>query len=94
MHCKRNPHHPPTHSHVKKSLSLAVAEKGAKLTGEDVVVNGDEEMLVELESRGKLNHQLPNTIQELSEDWGCLSSISGQVTTPVTCAQHVEVIHM
>jgi len=79
---------PPTHSHVQEPLSLAVAQEGAELAGEDVVVDGDQEVLVELEGRGKLGHELPHAVQELGEDGRSLLGISCQVTTPtVVCGR-------
>lgn len=50
------------------SLPLTVAKEGAKLVRVDVVVEGDKELLVELESRRELNHHLPHTLQELGEN--------------------------
>lgn len=65
-----------THSHIQEPLSLTVSQEGAKLTGEDMMVEGDEEVLVELEGRGKLHHDLPHTVQELCEDRRCLFNVT------------------
>lgn len=49
-----------------------------------MVMESDKEVLIELKSCWKLNHDLPYTVQELSEDGRCLSNVSSQMTTPVT----------
>ena len=33
-----------------------------------MIVESDQELLVELEGRGELNHHLPHTLKELGED--------------------------
>ena len=67
---------------MKESFSLVVTQKSAKLTGKDMVMEGNQEVLVELKSCGKLDHNLPHTVQELCENWGRLTDITSQVTTP------------
>jgi len=64
------------------ALLLAVAQEGPVLTGVDVGVYGDEEALVELEGTWELLRQLPNTLQELVDDWRHLFGISIQVSVP------------
>lgn len=49
-----------------------------------MVMEGDKEVLVELESSGKLHQELPDAVQELSEDWRGLPGIACQVTTPTS----------
>lgn len=64
------------------SLPLTVANKVSILTGIDVVVNGDQELLVVLEGTGKLLHQLPQALQELIDDGRNLFGVSIQVAAP------------
>lgn len=49
-----------------------------------MVKDGQEESLVELEGAGKLQHQLPHTLQKLGEYWRHLLGIhTVQVATPI-----------
>lgn len=48
---------------------LAIANESAKLAALNMVVQRQEEALVELEGARVLVHQLPHTLQELSENW-------------------------
>ena len=47
-----------------------------------MIMKGDQELLIELEGRGELDHHLPHTLQELGEDGGRLTHIPSQVTIP------------
>ena len=51
------------------SLSLAVCQKGGEERQVDAVVQSQQEVICQLEARGKLEPQLPNTVQEEQEDW-------------------------
>lgn len=68
--------HLAAHVHVQKAVSLTVGQEGAKLAGVDVMVEGDEEVLVELEGGGKLDRHLIHTVQELCEDWRRVTNIA------------------
>ena len=47
-----------------------------------MIVESDQELLIELEGCGELDHHLPHTLQELGEDRGRLTHIPRQVTIP------------
>lgn len=47
-------------------------------------MDGHQELLVELEGGGELDQRLPDTVQELSEDWRKVPTVSREVTAPVT----------
>ncbi len=47
-----------------------------------MIVDRDQELLIELEGGGELDHRLPHTVQELSEDWGELPIVGRQVAVP------------
>lgn len=72
---------------MQQSLLLIVSQESAKLAGIDMVVESDEEVLIELKGRGELEHDLPDTVQELGEDWGGLSNLPCQMTTPTVCGK-------
>lgn len=48
-------------------IFLAVSNESAKLAWISMVMDGNKEPLVELESAGELLHNLPDTLQELCE---------------------------
>ena len=50
------------------SLSLAVAQEAGEERQVDAVVQGQQEVLRQLEARGMLGPQLPDTVQEEQED--------------------------
>lgn len=56
------------------SLSLAVGQEAGEEWQVDAVVQGQQEVVCQLEARGILGQQLPNTVQEEQEDW----SLQGQ----------------
>ena len=39
-------------------------------------------MLIELKSRWKLKHDLPDTLKELCEYWRCFTDIAGKMAVP------------
>ena len=45
-------------------------------------MQGEQEVLVELEGGGELEHHLPHTLQELREDGRGVSGVSSQVPIP------------
>ena len=47
-----------------------------------MVMEGEQEVLVELEGGWELDHHLPHTVQELGEDGGRLSGVSSQMAVP------------
>lgn len=51
------------------SLALAVCQEGGEERQLDAVVQGQQEVISQLETRAKLGPQLPNTVQEEQEDW-------------------------
>lgn len=60
-----------------KSIFFTVPYKCPKLTGVDVVMNGQKEAFVELERTGVLHHQLPHCLHELRENRGHFLIIGG-----------------
>ena len=70
------------HIHMQQSLPLVVAQESTKLAGVDVIMEGDEEVLVELKRCWELDHDLPDTVQELCENWRGFPNLPCQVTTP------------
>lgn len=56
------------------SLSLAVGQEAGEEWQVDAVVQSQQEVACQLEARGILGQQLPNTVQEEQEDW----SLQGQ----------------
>ena len=67
---------------MQEPISLTVSEESAELAGIDVVVEDDEEVLIKLEGRGKLEHHLPHTVQELRKNGGRVPTVPSKVTTP------------
>lgn len=51
------------------SLSLAVGQKAGEEWQVDAVVQGQQEVIRQLEARGILGQQLPNAVQKEQEDW-------------------------
>ena len=51
------------------SLSLAVGQEAGEEWQVDAVVQGQQEVICQLEARGILGQQLPDTVQEEQEDW-------------------------
>ena len=63
-------------------LLLTVAKKGAKLARKEMIMKDKEKELIELKHRGKLNHYLPHTLQELCKNWRGLAAVPSKMATP------------
>lgn len=59
------------------SLSLAVGQEAGEEWQVDAVVQGQQEVICQLEARGVLGQQLPNTVQEEQEDWSLQGQMEG-----------------
>lgn len=51
------------------SLSLAVGQEAREEWQVDTVMQGQQEVICQLEARGILGPKLPNTVQEEQKDW-------------------------
>lgn len=51
------------------SLALAVGQEAGEEWQVNAVMQGQQEVVCQLEARGVLGQQLPNTVQEEQEDW-------------------------
>lgn len=54
------------------SLPLAVGQEAGEEWQVNAVMQGQQEVVCQLEARGVLGQQLPNTVQEEQEDWSLL----------------------
>ena len=75
--------HTRTHTPLVSPLFLTVPEESSKLAGIGVVVQGHQEVFIELEGSGELLDHLPHTVQKLCENWRGLLLLHGNMATPL-----------
>lgn len=80
--CTHQHLHPLPHSLLLHPLFLTVSQKGTELTGVEVGVEGEQQVLIELEGCRVLNSNLPYTFKELRKYWGGIAAVTSKMTTP------------
>jgi len=66
------------------AILLTIPNESAKLTGMDVVMNGDEEAVIELKYERELLAEVPDTLEPLREDRRDLFGVNLDMTAPVS----------
>ena len=62
------------------SLSLAVGQEAGEEWQVDAVMQGQQEVICQLEARGILGQELPNTVKKEQEDWSLQGQREGEVS--------------